>query len=39
VVSAIIGIFGSAAILFWYDLIIGAVIALLFIPVYLVNRI
>ena len=39
VVSAIIGIFGSAAILFWYDLLIGAVTALLFIPVYLVNRI
>jgi ABC-type multidrug transport system fused ATPase/permease subunit len=39
VVSAIIGIVGSAAILFWYDLIIGAVTALLFIPVFLVNRI
>jgi ABC-type multidrug transport system fused ATPase/permease subunit len=39
VVSAVIGIFGSAAILFWYDLVIGAVTALLFIPVYLVNRV
>jgi ABC-type multidrug transport system fused ATPase/permease subunit len=39
VVTAIIGIFGSAAILFWYDLLIGALIAALFIPVYLVNRI
>jgi ABC-type multidrug transport system fused ATPase/permease subunit len=39
VVSALIGIFGSAAILFWYDLIIGAITALLFIPVFLVNRI
>ena len=39
VVTAIIGIFGSAAILFWYDLIIGAVTSLLFLPVYLVNRV
>jgi ABC-type multidrug transport system fused ATPase/permease subunit len=39
VVTAIIGIVGSAAILFWYDLVIGAVTALLFIPAYVVNRI
>jgi ABC-type multidrug transport system fused ATPase/permease subunit len=39
VVTAVIGIVGSAAILFWYDLIIGAVTALLFIPAYLINRI
>jgi hypothetical protein len=38
VVASIIGILGSAAILFYYDLIIGAVTASLFIPVYLVNR-
>src|SRR5215210_2680569 len=39
VVTAVIGIFGSAAILLWYDLVIGALAALLFIPVYIVNRI
>jgi ABC-type multidrug transport system fused ATPase/permease subunit len=39
VVTAVIGIVGSAAILFWYDLVIGALTALLFAPVYLVNRI
>jgi ABC-type multidrug transport system fused ATPase/permease subunit len=39
VVTAIIGVFGSAAILFWYDLIIGAATAALFLPVYLVNRV
>ena len=38
VVTSIIGIVGSAAILFYYDLIIGAVTASLFLPVYLVNR-
>src|SRR3712207_836259 len=38
VVTSIIGIVGSAAILFYYDLIIGAVTASLFIPVSLVNR-
>lgn len=38
-VTALIGIFGSVAILFWYDLVIGAVTASLFIPVYVVNRI
>jgi ABC-type multidrug transport system fused ATPase/permease subunit len=39
VVAAIIGIFGSVLILFWYDLIIGAVTASLFLPVLIVNRI
>jgi ABC-type multidrug transport system fused ATPase/permease subunit len=39
VVTAIIGILGSAAILFWYDLFIGGLTALLFIPAYLVNRV
>jgi ABC-type multidrug transport system fused ATPase/permease subunit len=39
VVTAIIGIFGSAAILFWYDLVIGGVTTLLFVPVFIVNRI
>ena len=38
VVTSIIGIVGSAAILFYYDLIIGAVTASLFVPVYIVNR-
>jgi ABC-type multidrug transport system fused ATPase/permease subunit len=37
-VTSLIGIVGSAAILFWYDLIIGAIAASLFIPVILVNR-
>jgi ABC-type multidrug transport system fused ATPase/permease subunit len=37
-VTSIIGIVGSAAILFWYDLIIGAIAASLFIPVIVVNR-
>ncbi|MFL5036340.1 MAG: ABC transporter six-transmembrane domain-containing protein [Microvirga sp.] len=39
VVAAIIGIFGSAIILFWYDFVIGAVTSLLFLPVLIVNRI
>jgi ABC-type multidrug transport system fused ATPase/permease subunit len=39
VVAALIGIFGSVLILFWYDLIIGAVTASLFLPVLIVNRI
>ncbi len=39
VVTSIIGIVGSAAILYWYDLLIGAVVSSLFVPVYLVNRI
>ena len=38
VVTSLIGIFGSAIILFYYDLVIGAVTATLFIPVYLMNR-
>ena len=38
IVTALIGIVGSALILFYYDLIIGAVVSLLFIPVYLINR-
>jgi ABC-type multidrug transport system fused ATPase/permease subunit len=38
VVTSLIGIVGSAAILFYYDLVIGAITAALFIPVYLVNR-
>jgi ABC-type multidrug transport system fused ATPase/permease subunit len=38
VVTALIGMVGSAVILFYYDLIIGAVTATLFIPVYLMNR-
>jgi ABC-type multidrug transport system fused ATPase/permease subunit len=38
VVTSIIGIIGSAVILFYYDLVIGAVTASLFIPVYLINR-
>ena len=39
VITALIGIVGSAAILFWYDLIVGALVTLLFVPVYLVNRV
>jgi hypothetical protein len=39
VITALIGIVGSAAILLWYDLVIGALVSLLFIPVYLVNRV
>ena len=39
IATAIIGVVGSAAILFYYDLIIGAVVSLLFLPVYLINRI
>jgi ABC-type multidrug transport system fused ATPase/permease subunit len=38
VVGALIGMVGSAVILFYYDLVIGAVTASLFIPVYLMNR-
>ncbi len=38
VVTSIIGIIGSAAILFWYDLVIGAIAASLFVPVIAVNR-
>ena len=38
VVTSLIGILGSAIILFYYDLIIGAMAASLFLPVYLINR-
>lgn len=39
IASAVIGIFGSAAILFYYDWIIGAIVTLLFVPVTLINRV
>jgi ABC-type multidrug transport system fused ATPase/permease subunit len=39
VITSLIHIFGSAIILFWYDMAIGALAALLFIPVYLVNKV
>lgn len=39
ILTAIVGVFGSAAILFYYDLVIGAVTAALFLPVVLVNRV
>lgn len=39
VVASIIGIVGSAGILFYYDLAIGGLVTLLFIPVILVNRV
>jgi ABC transporter transmembrane protein len=38
VLSAMVSIIGSAAILFYYDLVIGAVAALLFLPVAIFNR-
>jgi ABC-type multidrug transport system fused ATPase/permease subunit len=38
VLSAMVGIIGSAAILFYYDLVIGAAAALLFLPVAILNR-
>ena len=37
-INAVVGIVGSAAILFYYDLVIGAVAVLLFIPVAIINR-
>jgi ABC-type multidrug transport system fused ATPase/permease subunit len=37
--TSVVGVVGSAAILFYYDLVIGAVTASLFLPVILVNRI
>jgi len=37
-INTLVSIVGSAAILFWYDLIIGAICALLFIPVAILNR-
>ncbi|MDB5651999.1 MAG: hypothetical protein JWL62_3519 [Hyphomicrobiales bacterium] len=39
VITALIAIIGSAVILLWYDLIIGGLAALLFVPVFFVNRI
>src|SRR5262245_10041442 len=38
VLNTLVSIVGSAAILFYYDLMIGAVAALLFIPVAIINR-
>jgi hypothetical protein len=38
VLNAVVSIVGSTAILFYYDLVIGAVAALLFIPVAILNR-
>jgi hypothetical protein len=38
VINAVVGIVGSAAILFWYDLVIGAAVTLLFVPVGIINR-
>ena len=38
VVTSLIGILGSAVILFYYDLIIGAITASLFMPVVVMNR-
>ena len=38
VINAVVGIVGSAAILFYYDLVIGAVVTLLFVPVAAINR-
>jgi ABC-type multidrug transport system fused ATPase/permease subunit len=38
VINAVVGIVGSAAILFYYDLVIGAVVTLLFVPVAVINR-
>ena len=37
--TSVVGIVGSALILFYYDIIIGAVTAALFLPVYLINRV
>ena len=38
VINTLVGIVGSAAILFYYDLLIGAVATLLFVPVAIINR-
>ena len=38
VLNTLVSIVGSAAVLFYYDLVIGAVAALLFIPVAIINR-
>jgi hypothetical protein len=37
-INAVVGIVGSAAILFYYDLVIGAAATLLFVPVAVINR-
>lgn len=37
--TSVVGIVGSALILFYYDLVIGAVTTALFLPVYLINRV
>ena len=38
VLNTMVSIVGSAAILFYYDLVIGAIAALLFVPVAIINR-
>jgi ABC-type multidrug transport system fused ATPase/permease subunit len=38
VLNALVSIVGSAAVLFYYDLVIGAVAASLFVPVAIINR-
>ena len=38
VLNAMVSVIGSAAILFYYDLVIGAIAALPFIPVAIVSR-
>jgi hypothetical protein len=38
VLNSVVAIVGSAAVLFWYDLVIGAIAALLFVPVAIINR-
>lgn len=38
VINTLVGIVGSAVILFYYDLVIGAIATLLFIPVAIINR-
>ena len=38
VLNTLVSIVGSAAVLFYYDLVIGAIAALLFIPVAIINR-
>jgi ABC-type multidrug transport system fused ATPase/permease subunit len=37
-VTTFVGIFGSLAMLLWYDLIIGAMMACLFVPIVIVNN-
>ncbi|MDB5589542.1 ABC transporter six-transmembrane domain-containing protein [Enterovirga sp.] len=38
ILTSVVGILGSAVILFFYDVMIGAITASLFLPVYLINR-